>query len=110
MSERTHYLVGVQVRTVGIGNFGFFSGVKTEAIVDVGNAVSETQAKETAIRRFAKSKRLNPILVAVTEVRQVSKAAEPKIDHDFSLENLATSIGAENAAICGCLTVKVRRA
>ena len=110
--RRNHYLVVVNEKRIGIGRFGFQSGVKGQTVVDVGNAKTEEQAKSTAIARYAKKTGVNPILVSVSEVQKV-EPAKAEVDRAFSvmdLDRLASAVGAGNEASVGCLTVKVRRA
>jgi hypothetical protein len=108
---RRHYLVAVSEKRLAIGRFGFREGIKTEAIVDIGNAKTEGDARQKAAARYAKVKKLNPILVVTSEVRVIERATNPKVDQAFSvmdLDKLATTIGRGNCAQCGSITVRVR--
>ena len=104
-------MVGVSEKRLAIGRFGFRERVKGETIVDVGNAKTETDARQKAAARYAKVKKLNPILVVTSEVRVIERATNPKVDQAFSvmdLDKLATTIGRGNCAQCGSITVRVR--
>jgi hypothetical protein len=109
---RSHYLVAVEEKRLSIGRFGLYEGVKGAAVVDVGNAKDSADAQAKAVARFAKAKHLNPILVSVTEVRQVKaedlEQPEAKFSVTTDLARLAKAVG--TVATCGSLTIKVRGA
>jgi hypothetical protein len=109
---RSHYLVAVTEKGIRIGRFGFGQTVKSETVVDVGNAKTEEQAKSAAVARYAKAKKVNPILVSVSQVRKVERTLT-EVDTAFSvmdLDRLAKAVGAGNVATCGTIAIKVRRA